>query len=685
MKRLSVLVVLLFAMTAAASAQVLNDWAGIDDAKWNVAANWSLGTVPQDSTFTTTLEYALIKNGTSAILDSDQTALLGQLGQLHVYGDSTLKIQDGANLVMGNYGGAASISVASNFGPITPSSGEIIQTGGTVHITWGLLNIGQQSSGTMTVPNPVGKYTISGGSFSNIPSSYSYIGGRGTGELHVDGGAMSLQCNSTVGTQKHLYVGGGVGDDLESPPPNGLIEMTGGTLEACRNNTGGSSAFYVGGGTSGTGYGVGTLDISGGVMTIGGRITVGTRQGTGAVIVRDTGHLIWESGSDFGSNVGINQTLLVSGGTLDVLTTVTNYGIRMSRNAGIISTATISGGVLNIEGKGYTASGAFEIGGNGFATVNQTGGLVYTEAMSLGRRDGEGTYNLHGGILKTRNGSGSYANAITRDGLTLNGAVLKYNGTSNFNWDGGMLLISGSTDIGKAIVNGGGTLSPYYEAADKSATSDVGIVEFIGGYQVTSANAVLAINANGATTPGVDYDQVRTSANPLFAGTTGDVVLAGKLVVTLGYAPAAGDVLTIIDPNSTTTGTLAGAAGGTEPITGCGTYGKHQYWAKIRYNGGAGNDVELYDWRRLVRADGDSSGLVDQNDYTPWYYNYGLSGKTWAQGNYDLDANGLIDMTDYQEWYDYYGQSAAGAGEVPEPATMGLLALGAVALLRRRR
>jgi hypothetical protein len=283
---------------------------------------------------------------------------------------------------------------------------------------------------------------------------------------------------------------------------------------------------------------------------------------------------------------------------------------------------------------------------------------------------------------------------------------MTYLGTANFNWTAGTLQISGSVEIGGALTNAGGTLEPYYEDENRTTSNEVGVVEILGGYNVTSANAILAIDANGATTAGVDYDQVITGVSQLVIGGTvqatypGHVTLNGSLAVDLGYAPAtgtAGDVLKIIDVENTTpgttSGTLNGAAEGTEIAVD--DYGNHQFWAKITYAGaGSGegvNDVELYQFRRLLLGDatGPSAvpdGIVDMIDYQAWFNNYGTTGNGWNQANFDLDASGLVDMVDYTIWFNHYGLTGGGGSEsVPEPATMGLLVLGAAALLRRRR
>ncbi len=87
---------------------------------------------------------------------------------------------------------------------------------------------------------------------------------------------------------------------------------------------------------------------------------------------------------------------------------------------------------------------------------------------------------------------------------------------------------------------------------------------------------------------------------------------------------------------------------------------------------------------RSVLADpppGDATrdGVVDGADYTVWADNYKLPG-TWDEA--DFNADGTVDGADYTIWADNF---TGGAASVPEPAAMGMLGLGALALLRRRR
>ncbi|MEX2091990.1 MAG: endo-1,4-beta-xylanase [Pirellulales bacterium] len=89
----------------------------------------------------------------------------------------------------------------------------------------------------------------------------------------------------------------------------------------------------------------------------------------------------------------------------------------------------------------------------------------------------------------------------------------------------------------------------------------------------------------------------------------------------------------------------------------------------------------------LVIAAGDynASGTVDAGDYVVWRDTLGSTGDMRADG----DGNEMIDQGDYDVWKSLFGTTyGSGAGSlatVPEPASVVLLAIGAVACFSRRR
>ncbi len=92
----------------------------------------------------------------------------------------------------------------------------------------------------------------------------------------------------------------------------------------------------------------------------------------------------------------------------------------------------------------------------------------------------------------------------------------------------------------------------------------------------------------------------------------------------------------------------------------------------VEITGGDGTGTEYGDF--------DLDGDIDTTDLTILATNFGV-GTTWSEGNANCDL--VIDTTDLAIMATNFGFVASGA--VPEPMTMSLLAVGAVALLRRKK
>jgi cyclophilin family peptidyl-prolyl cis-trans isomerase len=81
-------------------------------------------------------------------------------------------------------------------------------------------------------------------------------------------------------------------------------------------------------------------------------------------------------------------------------------------------------------------------------------------------------------------------------------------------------------------------------------------------------------------------------------------------------------------------------------------------------------------------ADANLDGAVDELDLNVLIAGYHGTGG-WASG--DFDGDGIIGLLDLAMMGEYYGAGGGAPLSVPEPTTMGLLALGGLVTLRRRR
>lgn len=205
--------------------------------------------------------------------------------------------------------------------------------------------------------------------------------------------------------------------------------------------------------------------------------------------------------------------------------------------------------------------------------LNNTGGAVNLEWSHDGIRS-EGVFENAGTVQI--GGPGKITLLLTRQGGSFNnntGGVFKGTGTIN----------------PSSLTSNGGTLSPGYSP---------GKFTFSNSHNFT--NSVLAIEVNGVSAAGTDYDQVAV---------TGVATLGGTLAVTINYTPVIGDEITIIGATSIsgTFSSVTGLAPGWKVLYESNAVKLHfddpMPVTLVSFNAGVENAIVRLEWRTTSETD----------------------------------------------------------------------------------
>ncbi len=394
----------------------------------------------------------------------------------------------------------------------------------------------------------------------------------------------------------------------------------------------------------------------------------------------DAGALLAVEGGSFSAGALTNNGQMELGGsTSQVSAALSNYGL-------ITGSGWLRGALINRPGGQIRAEGGKRLQHEGvgychnYGEITLLGGTFDTAQTIRNNTDGDilgrGTL-IAAGLL-------NYGDAALSAGVTdVHGDVT--------NASGGRIIISGRADVTFwDDVHNVGTL--FRVSADSSATffgaysggtvTGAGHVYFeddvtpgtspaavgFGGDVTFGPLAKLEIEVGG-TLPGSGHDQVNV---------TGQLDLDGMLAVSLidGFLPEPDDVFAVL--------TCGGRDGQFAGVTGLDDLG-----------GLAGLDFELSyepDAVELAavafRGDANLDAKVDILDLARLANHYGQTGATWR--DCDFNHDGVVDVLDLAILANNFGIGGGGpatpaGGPVPEPATLLMLALGTLAMLRRRR
>ena len=346
----------------------------------------------------------------------------------------------------------------------------------------------------------------------------------------------------------------------------------------------------------------------------------------------DSGNWTGGSGPD-----GNDQTAVFGDAITSSRTVYTDLDVTVKRvefnNA---NTYVVSGsGSVNLEADSGNASLDVDLGDHQFqAAVNlvssadadvATGAsLAFNNALNLG------------GNTLTVTGDGTVAinNQLTTGG----GSVVGLGGT-----------IAGGGKVGGDLTNTSATVAPGNSPGTLS----------VGGNFSQGAGGTLAIELAGTASGEFDVLAV-----------TGTASLGGTLEITELYTPGGGDTWTILTAGGGITGSFDTITAG--------------YQVAL-----ANGDTELVLSLSgaLLPGDANGDGCVDDLDLTALAVNWQQATSDWDKG--DFNGDGIVNDLDLTALAVNWQTGCGGVGGlaaagVPEPCALGLLALGGVAVLRRR-
>jgi fibronectin-binding autotransporter adhesin len=330
------------------------------------------------------------------------------------------------------------------------------------------------------------------------------------------------------------------------------------------------------------------------------------------------------------------------------------------------------------------------------ATFNGTGGTVtlnVAPSLNILAFNNNGSYTLAGtNTLSLAGTSPTPTVSVTGNHAISAALTLVNNTTVTTNSTGSNLSISGKINgSGKLTAAGSGTLTLSGSNSYGGGTSVTGGTLNIESPTAlpssstlsVSSGAKLVVNRNGGSK--ITISLASLSDRGLIDLQNNAMTISGSNAST--YTAING----LLKAGYTNGGNWSGSTGITSSTLG----GSTLYTLGEALNGSTLTVGYAY------YGDADMSGHVDGNDYSMIDFGFGGAGTGWQYGDFNYD--GVVDGSDYSLIDNAFNTQAgsapaaqiatntteiaapAGSAAVPEPASLGLLGIGALGLLSRRR
>jgi autotransporter-associated beta strand protein len=566
----------------------------------------------------------------------------GAKGTVLISGGSLTKdaSNGGANVSIGEGGANVCTLTVDNTGSFTIDSGQFYDGNNS---SVGIVNVG-------SLTDPVGSTPS-----LSVANNWFAVGRNGTsnGTLNLYDGSITITNVTTgpAGNQNYFDISGDGGS------PTGVVNVYGGTLSAQQTLIGEN------------GSGTATVNIYGGTVSLGTAIFANSGSVSGTINLNG-GTLI---GTGFTAQNGVlNESggtgpgyLYFNGGTLSTTPGNVNNNFVGAKVTSIVSAG---GAIINANGGYININSALTHNSN----VTTDGGLTITGTgtVQLGTAGSHTPQNTYNGGTTVNSGTLiiATAGALPSGSNVANSAAFVVGANSTAG------NVSGT---GKTTVNSGVALAA--SNFTQGALVDNGSAQINGSGTIGTSNDLGAITGTGTMTIGTG-----SSANTIHLATNSGQSTLGTLVISSGSALDIGNDSLILHYSSPATDPIASIAA----------------WIKNGFYDLAGPQIISTD----IATDDTASG-----------FSYGIGYADGADGAVaglpsgeieiaytllgDANLDGTVNSEDFTPFSSNLNQSAIFAAEagplevsngisltnVPEPASTGLLALGGLCALRRRR